>query len=271
MPSRACPNCDHVLTLTETAEGWCDNCGKKLPASAISAERDPARAAAAPRPRGRSVLRGRFGLWLLLLSGAFCVWGYNEYKLSRDARAEPETVDLAKLESGQVPTQNHVQIGSHVRLYPYLIYSVKKKDENKPDAPVQHTYYPIISLAHPVMREMLARADGLAKKTDTAPLPTIKSFRVLVRTTDFQKVSQVPDKAPIEPIVNGMIINSIQDLKGDEADLIKKSFPDVDVSKILILDKDRRPSDLALSLGLMGAGVLLGLFVIGRFIFGRGE
>ena len=44
MSDLRCPNCDAVLTAIDRAAGWCDHCGKKIPAFVQNAVREPAAA-----------------------------------------------------------------------------------------------------------------------------------------------------------------------------------------------------------------------------------
>ena len=36
MPKATCPNCDAVVSPEEAADGWCESCGKKLPAGIVA-------------------------------------------------------------------------------------------------------------------------------------------------------------------------------------------------------------------------------------------
>lgn len=54
-----CLHCNAALTSHETSEGWCDSCGKRLPASATPA---PARAVAKP-PEPQPVAGTDWLLW----------------------------------------------------------------------------------------------------------------------------------------------------------------------------------------------------------------
>jgi hypothetical protein len=54
MSATFCPHCNLVLSMRERNEGWCDTCGKKLPAFTTSSEpqRDEAPAAQPTQRRG---------------------------------------------------------------------------------------------------------------------------------------------------------------------------------------------------------------------------
>ena len=69
MASATCTTCTAKLSTKEIAEGWCDNCGKKLPPALTrpaAAERSSARPSDAPgESRG-----GRVGLMTGMIIGA---------------------------------------------------------------------------------------------------------------------------------------------------------------------------------------------------------
>jgi hypothetical protein len=110
-------------------------------------------------------------LFLLLIGIAVFVWGAQEYWVSRGASEQPQDVDLAKLEAGERPSQNHIRLGKHLRLYPSLIYATPKNLKDIEDPFVNYSFYPIISPSHPkvamVRIEDIAAAGGY-------PIPSLR-------------------------------------------------------------------------------------------------
>jgi uncharacterized RDD family membrane protein YckC len=53
MPAVTCPNCEAALRDSDLAEGWCDNCGKKLPAFLLREKPEARRVPSASTPAGR--------------------------------------------------------------------------------------------------------------------------------------------------------------------------------------------------------------------------
>ncbi len=74
MTSTYCPACDCRLSSAELTEGWCENCGKKLPVSlAARAARKSPRSATAPKGEptslGQAMMIGLFCLAVLVVIG----------------------------------------------------------------------------------------------------------------------------------------------------------------------------------------------------------
>jgi hypothetical protein len=229
-----------------------------------------AAAAAAPvqrrsAPGCLAAIGGRVALLLLVISAVVFYLGYQEYSVSKGATEQPEDVDLAKLEAGEKPAQNHIRIGKHLRLYDELIYVYSSRDKNKSDPSLTDCFYPIISPAHPDLVKLLAN-DGKDVKDDPAP---IKNFAVLVKTNQFHRLADVPRKDPVQDSLQGMVVNDIKELSAQETKLIKESFPTMDTSKIIILEQGRTPTSHLQSFGMMGGAALVALVVIGLFFLGR--
>src|SRR5262249_21346699 len=159
--------------------------------------------------------------------------GYQEYKVGKGATEQPQEIDLAKLEAGEKPAQNHIRIGKHLRHYSNLIYSISARDQNNSDPHIWYSFYPIVSPSHPGLLGKLV-VHGRDKKQ-------ITGFAVLVKTSDFHRLSEIPRQDQEQDSIQGMIINSIRELDKQEADLIKESFPDLDLTQVLILDQGRKP------------------------------
>ncbi len=64
----------------------------------------------------------RFGLILIVIGGAICFLGVQEYRVSSGTSSEPVDVDLAKLEAGEKPENNYVKIGEHVA---FVVFQLK--------------------------------------------------------------------------------------------------------------------------------------------------
>ena len=57
--------------------------------------------------------------------------------------------------------------------------------------------------------------------------------------------------------VKGLLINRIKSLDEEESRLLRESFPQLDISKVLILEQNRKPSSVIFSFGAMGLGVFV--------------
>jgi hypothetical protein len=250
-----CPKCGEF----DESRTQC-RCGYSAAAAAATAA--PARPADTEKPPARK--GGTGGCLLLLIGIGVFVWGAQEYWVSRGASEQPEDVDLAKLEAGERPGQNHIRLGKHLRLYPSLIFATPKSQKDSKDPPVSYSFYPIISPSHPELARV--RIEDVAAAGDDMHL---REFTVLVRTEQFTRLGQVPHGPAVENSIQGMVINSISSLSSDEAKLIKDSFPNLDTNRIVILEQDRMPASLLKSFGMMAGGALLVLLVVGSHFRGQ--
>jgi hypothetical protein len=216
--------------------------------------------------------------FILFLLAAFpTVFAITEWRVGSTSTAEPLPVELAKLESGSVPENNHLKIGPHTACYFATVYTytTSKKTRQRPNAntKVDYSFYPILSPAHPYVKQIqkLETKYGDLDKVPDEEFPDLSDFKVLVKTTRFRKVGDIPDDGlHTEGAVQGLVINRISSLNSEEQNLIKRDFPDIDFNKILILDEGRRPSSGLFSLFLGCCSVpfwfsMAGLFVLWVF------
>lgn len=193
---------------------------------------------------------GRFALIMIIAGGALGFWGFQEYRVGVKSSPTPEKVRLADIEAGKIPDNNFLEIGPHVRMYSELVYRYSyKRGESSTvtnGTTVDYTYYPI------------ATAVGSGR------------FSVLVKTKAYRNVGSLPQIRNANfPSITGLVISEIESLKSDEEKLIHESFPGVDLSKILILEENRKPKPVMVSLGIAVGGVLL--MALGIFIVVRGS
>ncbi len=156
------------------------------------------------------MVRAIFGF--MALGGFLCFMGYEEYQISKGTTAEPEPISLVKLEHGVDQTNNHIQIDDHVAIYDGLVYSYteSKYGNGEPDVDTRigigFAYYPVVSMAHPFMKSLLALqlgddgAEDAVQEEDAVQTEdavqeataeeeddflTLDNFRVLVRSSRF--------------------------------------------------------------------------------------
>jgi hypothetical protein len=223
---------------------------------------------------------------LLVIFGAGSAsYGWTEWKASREAAAEPVEVDLAKLENGEIPPNPHVRIGPHIACYYSTIGEFKtdkRRGKRRADATTRltHSFYPIISPAHPFVQKLNDLAEkhgGVDKIPDDEELPAIDHFAVVVKTERFKKFSDIPDVPQRrEDQIQGLVINTIRPLETKEKNLLKEEFPNLDFSKVLVVEEARRPSSWAWcatflygGVALIGVGMLLCVVFIVRGIVGK--
>ena len=196
----------------------------------------------------------RIKLAMIIGGGFLAFMGYEQFKVSSGTTVEPVSVSLADLEAGKIPDNTHLNIGEHIALHGAAVYEYEQAEHQSgdpgPNAKVNHCYYPIFSTEHP----LFAAEEETAGDDD---------FAVLVKTQVFKTVGSIPDDFATVGSVKGLVINSIASLDAEETNLVKQSFPGVNLDKVLILEQNREPASIAKSGGMMGGGVLLSLVGLG--------
>jgi hypothetical protein len=207
----------------------------------------------------------------IIFLGAVFVWmGYKELLLAQDAAEVAQPIELAQIEAGDAPPDNpHLEIGSHWSMYQELVYSYNEK--TNPDGPdedtkVQYAYYPILSDGHPVIweREIQRKLGDL----DDAQLPAVEGFSVLVKSTRFDRVSNLPQGWVRGEPIRGMVVNRINEFKRGEVALLTESFPNLDLSQVVVFTEGREPTSQKKLLAMFGGGSVACIFGFGWLLIG---
>jgi hypothetical protein len=182
-------------------------------------------------------------------------FGWQEYKVSAGASSEAVQTPLEALEQGNTPPNKYVKFGPHYRLYLDLVYEVSvPKGRSEPIASdtVNYIYYPIISKNHPFLKKLEQLPPG-------ADVPQIENFSVLVKSKKFGTFGSLPEDDKEEAEITGLIVNEIEGVSSEDQALIRSRYPNIDFTKVLILEEGRSPSSGFKSFGMMGGGVILTL------------
>jgi hypothetical protein len=200
---------------------------------------------------------------LIIAGGAVIFFGVRDYMLVSGSSQEPLEIDLADLENDTPVDNNHIKIGPHYALYAGCIFEYEKdqwsSDEYSILTEVNHIYYPIISENHQYFIQLaeLAAEYGDIDDIPDDLWPEIEDFSVLVKSTDFDTVGDIPETWSYEEEVQGVVINKIKSLDSEEKNLLRESFPIADLDTVLLLDKGREPGSSVLPLLMVGGGVIL--------------
>ncbi len=186
------------------------------------------------RQRFVSFVDVRSRIIALLLGSGFTFFGYQEYQLARAAAGGIEDVELARLDSGYVPQNRHLRIGRHLRGYEAMVYSARGQARN-PE--VKYALYPLFP------------ADASRPEPD--------DIKVLVKTSQFKRVSELPATNEVSPNVEGLIVGRIEGLSFGEVGAISKRFPQIKPDELLILEEGRTPWQPSSALLYMGVGLAL--------------
>ncbi|MFT7639880.1 MAG: hypothetical protein ACI9G1_001618 [Pirellulaceae bacterium] len=199
----------------------------------------------------------RLKIGIAIIGGVMIYLGFLEYRVSSGTSSTPKSVELVDLEKGGELANRYISVGEHIAIYAGSVYSFRNStysdEEEGPSGRVSYLYYPIIASQ---------RIRGSDEDLD------LSFFTVLVKTKRFETVGSIPETIAHEIGVEGLVINRIASLKTEEKNLIRKAFPRIDTSKILILEEGRRPSPFFFWGGLIVGGVALIVVGLGWLVAG---
>jgi hypothetical protein len=217
--------------------------------------------------------------FLLIVIGVILIInGYMEYTAAQGTSSTPKQIELNTLEQGATLMNNYVIIGPHWRLYPAAVYhyTIPKSatsQDPKPEYTVAGTYYPIISDQHPFMVQLrsLAEKYGAAEAIPNSEVPNLTDFTVLVKTFEFPTIGAIPNEISKADKVEGLVINRIAMLNSKEKELIAQNFPQLDFSKIYVVEAGRKPTSTSQAVSMMvgGLGLILISAVVGFILYRR--
>lgn len=216
-----------------------------------------------------------FRIKLILIGlGAFLGFlGYEEYVVSQKATMPAAVVELGELETSNELSNNFIKIGPHWAICPAVIYEYQmgKYETGDPDesTKVNYAYYPIISDNHPYLLKIAALYERYENEADVpeGEWPKFGQFTVLVKTKRYKTIGSIPSDWVESESLEGLVINRIESLNSEEEELLRQSFPQINLEDVLILEDGRLPSSKGKSVGLMSGGgvlVFVGLFLLLR-------
>jgi len=217
----------------------------------------------------------RIKLILIGVGGILAYFGFQEFQVSKNTGSEPVLVNLEELEkTKEIPDSGYLEIENAWEAINYMTYYYEYPEfagtEEKPEYEVTHAYVPLISSNHPYS---LALDDLEEKYPDGVEIPeeefpVMQDFQILLKTNDYKTLGDIPEFWVFHEKLEGVVINKINSFESGEEDLIRQSFPNLDFNKILILEKDRKPSSSFKSFGMMGGGFALIIIGIGLLVVG---
>lgn len=217
----------------------------------------------------------RLALLFMAFGSALSCLGAKELLLCCGTTAEPVFVELAELETGGALRSNYVRIGPHIALLPAAVYryrcvpgSAQRLDHSGADASrcgagdvrLVACYYPIISRSHPFvvrLEQLGQRRAALPGEAATDALPKLEQFAVLVKTSRYRRVEEIPREVQPSPGFCGLVVNRVESLGREERRFLQAGFPAADFDRLWIVEEGRRPSSPARCIAMLGSGAVL--------------
>ena len=181
----------------------------------------------------------RLLLALIIIGGVLVFMGVQEYRLSKVAKAEPQTITCAQLAARGPGDNAHVRLTDFAFTDNYIYQNRKRSTEWK------LAYVPAVP---PRVKD----------------LPAVRTVRVLIKSTRARNEDQLYalGEGPLE----GVVVNHISGLGSDERRLLKESYPDVDFDACWIIEAGKRPASTGTLLGMIGGGGGLAVVAAGMLL-----
>lgn len=202
----------------------------------------------------------RIAIALLIGGGLLTFFGYKEHKLASSAASDPQTITAADLIANGYGDNAHVNVTDFEMITWETIVLTPEDNPNK----FEKVWAPVIAFDDPYIEELQA----LPEDAQTAP-PYKGQVALILYSTDIRS-SATLESVAFQDAVQGMVINEIDSLGGDELKELKKSLS-IDPDKVLILEHNRKPKSTGITMLMMVGGVLLMLAGPGMFLIGRNK
>ncbi|MBX2850366.1 MAG: hypothetical protein KTR15_01315 [Phycisphaeraceae bacterium] len=202
----------------------------------------------------------RIAIALLVGGGILTFFGYNEHKLASAADSEPQTITAQDLIANGYDDNAHVSVKDFEMITWETIVLTPEDNPNK----FEKVWAPMIAFDDPYIEELQALPDN----AQTAP-PYRGQVALILYSTDISSSGQL-DSVAYQDTVQGLVINEIDKLGGEELKELKKSLS-IDPDKVIILEHNRKPKGTGTTMLMMVGGVLLMLVGPGMIFLGRNK
>ena len=193
---------------------------------------------------------GRILLVMLVGGGALVFFGIQEMRLAKATKPEPQSITAADLIKSGPGDNAHVVMKDFLMCEFAYVYQANKKG-----GAWKNVWVPVVPVGGDYHKKILSmvKPDGTLGG-GTPPMPD--DIRLIVKS------SKVPNEQSVGALANqetlqGVIVNKIESLGGEQKKILKESYPGVDFANVLILEHDRKPATPGKSFGFVGGGAVL--------------
>jgi hypothetical protein len=188
---------------------------------------------------------GRLKLALIIIGGVLLYFGYQEKRLAQVAKKAPQTIACADLAANGPGDNAHIVLTNY-ELAPNFVYEAEGKGNSW-----KRVFIPAVP-----KRGLLAvlRDEKIANP------------KVIIESRKVRNEAELPNLAKE---LQGMVINEIESLSGEQKKLLAESYPGADLNHCWIIEHGRKPAGGGFITGLLGGGIALVVAGIGLLLAGR--
>ncbi|MBS4155115.1 hypothetical protein [Cobetia sp. MC34] len=185
---------------------------------------------------------------VVLVVAGIAAWLYavDEGRWVGRVTTRPETLNLESVEQGNLPVNQFVSLRNHWAVYREHTETFRLDANADGGRRIETLYYPVISDMNPYLLELagLSRAFGGIDGIPSEEWPRIERMGVLVRTDSVQSLENVPPLIEFPDGLFGTVLHAETDLPGDERSLLAERWPDIDLSRVIIINAGHRPGNV---------------------------
>ncbi|MCA9244277.1 MAG: hypothetical protein KDA32_10000 [Phycisphaerales bacterium] len=200
----------------------------------------------------------RFAFTMIVLGGVFGFMAVQDARLNSTCKDEPQSITCAEL------SENGPGDNAHVVMNEFLLCDFSFVYQEGRDGSWTKVWVPAVPLGGEYHRKLLDSLDENGRMNGPIPHPT--DLKVLVKSKSARGEADVSALAELDSI-QGLVINEIEGLKGEERRMLVQSYPGIDFDECWLLEVDREPASMAKVAGFGGGGaalIALGLFLLVR-------
>ena len=193
----------------------------------------------------RRRLGGLSAVVLVVAGIAAWLFAVDEGRWVGRVTTRPETLNLESVEQGNLPVNQFVSLRNHWAVYREHTETFRLDADADGGRRIETLYYPVISDMNPYLLELagLSRAFGGIDGIPSEEWPRIERMGVLVRTDSVQSLENVPPLIEFPDGLFGTVLHAETDLPGDERSLLAERWPDIDLSRVIIINAGHRPGN----------------------------
>lgn len=183
----------------------------------------------------------------LVVGGIFLtIFGYKENKLASMADTEPQTLTAAQLAANGYGDNAHITLTDFWLLAKESVVEYPEGNESR----YTKVWSPVISIDDPYTEQYLNADQNFSPSAYTGTVAVILYSKDINDDAEFSSVMNSGS-------VQGMIINEIDQISGEELTLLQQGLPGLNANTVMVLEHNRKPKSGGMTVLMMGGGVLL--------------
>lgn len=208
----------------------------------------------------------RLKLAAIVIGVVLVVFGVREWQLKTVAKDTPQSISAEDLEAKGPGDNAHIVLTDFLMCPQGYVYEYKQRRGGGGDQTWTKVWVPVVPLGGPYHTQILSMLGPNGEVRGELPRP--QNIKILVKSTKARNEADIEAMANADTL-DGLVINKIESLGGDEKQKLAESYPGIDFSKCWIIEADRKPWGVAQVLGMMGGGGALTLAGLAWIAAGR--